>query len=196
MSGETLAVFKRLARTYHSPRAVQRLLDTFDYNKSETMRSALTTFKLRSGHCLEAVFVAAAILEQRGYPPLVLSIDSADHIGHVVFVFKEKGLWGAIGRSREPGLHGRAPVFRSIRDLTWSYVDPYVDDTGGKVLAYALANLDDSKSRWRTAPGNVWKCERFILSREHVKLRASAARHRRSLRRYRNGGHIPRDYWW
>jgi hypothetical protein len=188
--------FKKLSRQYRTPGAVQKLLRSFEYNPKQTMRSAYTTFKSRRGHCLETTFVAAAILEHRGYKPLVLSLDSQDNIGHVLFLFKERTGWGAIGRSRESGLHGRAPKFRSIRDLAWSYVDPYVDDTGGRVVAFAVLDLDSSESPWRFSPRNVWKCERYILETKHKRLRASEFRHRRVLKRFVKGGHITQDYWW
>ncbi|MBM3449741.1 MAG: hypothetical protein FJX78_01905 [Armatimonadetes bacterium] len=81
-------------------------------------------------HCLEAVLAAATILEQQGHPPMVLDLESQDRLDHVLFLYRVRGLWGTIGRSRDIGLHGRKPVFRSISDLVWSYVDPYVDGKG------------------------------------------------------------------
>ncbi|HEX4925586.1 MAG TPA: hypothetical protein VFV50_15940 [Bdellovibrionales bacterium] len=189
-------MFERLARRYRTPESVQAFVRRLTYNKKNTMRSALGVLKQGEAHCLESVFVAAAILERHGHPPLAMCLDSADHVNHVIFIFRERGRWGAIGRSREPGLHGRAPVFRSLRDLAWSYVDPYVDDTGGRLVGYSISNLDDSGSPWRVAAGNVWKCERYVLGCKLRSLRASAARHRKSLREFLNGGHIPRDYWW
>ena len=64
-------------------------------------------------HCLEAALAAAVILEQHGYPPLVLSFESIDELDHVLFVYRQRGRWGSIARSRDPGLHGRKPVFRT-----------------------------------------------------------------------------------
>ena len=52
------------------------------------------------------------ILEQHGYPPLVLSFESIDQTGprHLRLPASE-GRWGSVARSRDPGLHGRKPVF-------------------------------------------------------------------------------------
>ena len=60
------------------------------------------------------------------------------------------GIGGAIAR---PGLHGRKPVFRRLRDLALSYVDPYVDLTGG-VRGYGVADLRTLMGRydWRLSP--------------------------------------------
>ena len=83
---------------------------------------------------------AAVVLEQHGYPPLVLSFESIDHLDHVLFVYRQAGKWGSVARSRDPGLHGRRPVFRTPRALAVSYVDTYVDFTGG-VNGYAVADM-------------------------------------------------------
>ena len=69
-----------------------------------------------TAHCLEAALAAAVILEQHGFPPLVLSFESIDELDHVIFVYQRSGRWGSIGRSRDPGLHGRKPVFATPRD--------------------------------------------------------------------------------
>lgn len=189
-------IFRRLALRYPNPGSVQKLIRSFEYNKKHSMRSALSTWKQRSGHCLETTFLAAAILEHRGYPPLILSLDSADNVGHVLLLFKRGGRWGSISRSREDGLHGRAPVFRSIRDLAWSYVDPYVDDSGGRVVAFAAGSLDESGSRWRDSEVNVWKCERYVLGLKHERLKASPQRHRRALKAFAEGRTLRQDHWW
>src|ERR1017187_8820849 len=144
------AEISNLANKYRTPLQVQRYLRKFPYNREtggETLRSASEALKKGTAHCFEAAFIAAALLEQNGYPPLVLSFESIDKLEHVIFVFREKGRWGAVARSRDKGLHGRAPLFRSLRDLVWSYYHPYIDNSG-RITAYQLANLDDSGANW------------------------------------------------
>lgn len=160
------------------------------------MRSAKAALERKTVHCFEAAFLAAALLENHGYPPLVMSFESRDGLDHVIFVYRENKKWGAIARSRDEGLHGRAPVFRSLRDLAWSYYEPYVDKTG-EITAYQLANLDDSKSDWRASPRNVWKAERYLLDLPHRKLRASRARYKKLRTRYlRSGPVLDGKHWW
>ncbi len=196
----TSDIFKKLARRYSTPTQVQKLLKTFDYNKEldgETVKSALTGFQTKKIHCLEASILSAAILEQHGYPPLILSLDSMDHLCHAVFVFKSKTGWGAIAKSRETGLHGRAPKFRSIRDLVWSYYDPFIDKTG-KITAFALLNLNESDSDWRFAKKNLWKLEQFVVTAKHTKLVSSKKRYQKSYKRYLKTGTTPQSgkNWW
>src|SRR5678810_1132882 len=129
------AAERRIIRRCRTPAAVQRFLNRLPYNTEPAPRGAtLRSFRgvVRHGcaHCLEAALFAAVVLEQHGYPPLVLSFESIDELDHVIFVYRFRGRWGSIARSRDPGLHGRKPVFASPRALALSYVDPYVDFTG------------------------------------------------------------------
>jgi hypothetical protein len=193
------APFELLARRYDTPRRVQKLLRLLDYNREEegiSIRSALEAWKTGRAHCLEAAFLAAAILEHRGYPPLVVSIESQDKLDHVIFAFRARTGWGAVARSRDEGLHGRAPCFRSVRDLVRSYVEPFVDKTG-RITGFALALLDDSGARWRDSPRNVWKVEKFLIDHPHETLRTSEHEYRLFLARYLSGRPHPRKkYWW
>jgi len=179
---------RRIIEQHRTPEQVQRFLRQLPYNwelKGETLRSFRQVVRLNTAHCLEAALVAAVILEQHGYPPLVLSFESKDGIDHVIFVFRRRGRWGAVARSRDAGLHGRKPVFRGIRDLVWSYFDPYVDFTG-RITGYQLVDLRVlGKYDWRLALTNIWKVENYLLELPHRKLRSSNRRYSRLLARFR-----------
>ena len=136
---------RRLIERLTTPLAVQRFLNALDYNMEPppgraTLRSFRGVVRHQTAHCLEAALAAAVILEQHGFPPLVLSFESIDQLDHVIFVYRLKGRWGSVARSRDPGLHGRKPVFATPRALALSYVDPYVDFTG-RVTGYAVVDL-------------------------------------------------------
>ena len=181
---------RRLIRRLSTPAAVQRFLNALPYNTEPPpgralLRSFRGVVRHHTAHCLEAALTAAVLLEAHGYPPIVMSLDSIDGLDHVVFVYRARGRWGAVARSRDPGLHGRRPVFRSLRALAWSYFDPFVDLTGclkayGTVDLRALGRYD-----WRLATGNVWKVERLLFAIRHHPIRSSSARVRRLRRAYR-----------
>jgi hypothetical protein len=137
-------------------------------------------------HCLEAALSAAVILEQHDYPPLVLSFESIDELDHVIFVYRTATGWGSIARSRDPGLHGRRPVFATPRALALSYVDAYVDFTG-RITAYEVVNLDTAMGSydWRLSDRNVWKVERVLLDWPHRPIRTSNRRIAMLRKRYR-----------
>src|SRR6516225_11685354 len=103
---------RRIIGRLRTPRAVQRFLNALPYNNEPpparaTLRSFREVVRHRTAHCMEAALTAAVILEQHGYPPLVLSFESIDELDHVLFVYRRHGRWGSIARSRDPGLHGR-----------------------------------------------------------------------------------------
>lgn len=177
------AIIKR----YRTPEQVHRFLRSLPYNhetRGETLRSFREVIRRRTAHCLEAALTAAVILEQHGCPPLVLSFESKDNLEHVIFVFRRRGRWGSVARSRDAGLHGRRPVFRSIRALAWSYYDPYVDWTG-RLTGYQLVDLRDlGDYDWRFARRNMWKVERLLIDIPHRRMPSSDRRYRRLLRRF------------
>lgn len=193
-------IFKNLARRYRRPEEVQKFLKTLNYNREktgETVQSAAQVLRTKKAHCLEAAILSAAILEHQDYPPLLLSLDSIDHLCHAVFVFKTNTGWGAVAKSREIGLHGRAPKFRSIRDLVWSYYDPFVDQTG-KLTAYALLDLNDSDTDWRFSKRNLWKLEQFVVTAKHTRIKSSRERYLELFRQYHESGGTPKSgrHWW
>jgi hypothetical protein len=170
---------RRVIGRHRTPAAVQRFLNALPYNDEptgETLRTFRGVVRDHTAHCLEAALTAAVILEQHGYPPLVLSFESTDRLDHVLFVYKTSTGWGSIGRSRDPGLHGRKPVFTSPRNLALSYVEPYVDYTG-RITAYAVVDLREMGTyEWRLSAGNVWKVERLLLDWPHRRIRTSNRR--------------------
>jgi hypothetical protein len=201
---------RRIIRRLQSPDAVQCFLNHLPYNTEPppgraTLRSFRGVVRHGTAHCLEAALSAAVILEQHGLPPLVLSFESIDELDHVIFVYQHRGRWGSIARSRDPGLHGRKPVFTTPRALALSYVDPYVDFTGA-VTGYAVVDLRTlGNYDWRLSDRNVWKVEQMLLAHPHRSIRTSRLRIDRLRKRYveymrQNGNRKPlyyrgRDRW-
>ena len=179
---------RKIIESLRTPAQVQRFLTAMPYNwerNGGTMRSFREVLKRNEAHCLEAAVAATVILEQHGYPPLLLDIESVDLLDHVVFVFQQKGLWGSIGRSRDRGLHGRKPVFRTLRQLVWSYFDPYVDFLG-RIKGYGLTSLYElGKYDWRFSAKNMHKIEDHLRAIPHRPLQSSDERYRRLHERYK-----------
>ena len=181
---------RAIIRRCRTPRQVQEWLHTLPYDMNES-RDTLQTFRgaVRKGkvHCLEAALSAAMLLEQRGYPPLLLDLESQDNLDHVLCLFRGRQGWGTVGRSRDPGLHGRRGMFRTVRDLVYSYVDPFVDFSG-RVSGFGvfdLRTLDVARIDWRTARGDVWEIESRLIKMPHKPLKTSNTRYKLWLRRYR-----------
>jgi hypothetical protein len=179
----------KLVRRLHTPVKVQRFFTQMSYNwetDGGTMRSFRELIKRKEAHCLEAAVGAAVILEQHGYPPLLLDLESQDLLDHVIFVFQDNGGWGSIARSRDIGLFGRKPVFRSLRDLAWSYFDPFVDFSG-RLRGYGLTSLYDlGNYDWRFSPRKMSKIEDHLRAIPHKPVRSSDKRYEKLLARYKS----------
>jgi hypothetical protein len=181
---------RRLVRALRTPRDVQAFLNALPYNTEPpplpaTLRSFRGVVREGTANCLEAAISAAVLLEQHGHPPTVMSLESIDGLDHVIFVYRRAGRWGSVARSRDPGLHGRRPVFATLRALAVSYFDPFVDFTG-RLKAYGATDLRVLGTYdWRLSTRNVWKVERLLFEIPHRPIRGSGRRVRELRARYR-----------
>lgn len=177
---------KTVVASCPTPLALQRWLRTLPYNwRNDTLWTFRNVVRHRSANCIEAALAGAAIMELHGEPPLLLDLASEDRLDHVLFLFRRRGRWGSVGKSRDAGLHGRKPVFRTIRDLVFSYVDPYVDGSG-RITGYCVADLGSfSRVDWRLSEKNAWAIERWLIRMPHEHLSTSDRRHERMLARFR-----------
>ncbi|MGH9395353.1 MAG: hypothetical protein ACRD18_00695 [Terriglobia bacterium] len=170
-----------------TPRLIQRYLRAMPYNwekGGETLRTFRGVVKSGTAHCLEAALATATVLEQHGYPPLLLDLESQDLLDHVLFLFRGKTGYGTVARSRDAGLHGRKPVFRSLRALVRSYVDPYVDGSG-RIVGYGVLDLRSlRRCDWRLSSRHAWAVQRALIAMPHRKLKTSDRRYRSMLRQF------------
>ncbi|HMA21307.1 MAG TPA: hypothetical protein VKO87_10925 [Gemmatimonadaceae bacterium] len=202
------SVEKRLINELKTPAAVQRWLNELPYNREpagDTMRGFRGVVRTRTAHCLEAALFAATVLEQNGYPPLILGFESIDLLDHVIFVYRTKKGWGSVARSRDPGLHGRKPLFATPRALALSYAEGYVDHSG-RIKGYCVLDLRVlDPYNWRLSDGNVWKVEQLLRDWPHRPIVSSdrlfRIRHKRYVEFIRKNGYKPwkhfkgRDRW-
>ena len=180
---------RALIRRLRTPDAIEAWLRGLPYNREvrgETLRSFRRVVKDGTAHCLEGALSAAAILEQHGYPPLLLDIESADNLDHVVFLYRARTGWGTVATSRFPGLKGRKPVFASPRALAYSYADPFFDLTG-RVNGYGVLDLRTLPASvdWRFGAKNQWAVQTTLIEMPHKRLRISRTRERRWRTAYR-----------
>lgn len=176
-----------LIRRLRTPEQVQRWLDDLPYNwekGGETARTLEGVLEHGRAHCLEAALAAAAILEHHGHPPLLMDLESIDRLDHVVFVFRRGGRFGTVARSRDPGLHGRKPVYTGLQALVRSYAATYIDRTG-RLRGYGVLDLRTlDRVDWRRSRGNVWKVVRVLIEHPHRRFAVSDAFYERWHRRY------------
>ncbi|MCA1813496.1 MAG: hypothetical protein LC624_06050 [Halobacteriales archaeon] len=178
---------RALVARLRTPEQVQRWLNDMPYNwerRGETLRTFRGVVRRGQAHCLEAALSAATILEQHGHPPLLMDLESRDGLDHVVLLFQRQGRFGCVARSRDPGLHGRKPVYRNLHSLVQSFSAPYIDSTG-RLKGYGVLDLRTLRVDWRLSARNVWSVEDALIDNAHRRFRVSDAYHRRWHARYR-----------
>ncbi len=173
--------------THRTPQQVQRYLDRLSYNWEKggsTLRTFRGMIKHGKAQCIEAALTAATILEQHGYPPLLLDLESQDGLDHTLFLFQHDGRYGAVARSRDAGLHGRKPVYRTLLHLVRSYMDPFVDRTG-RLTGYGVFDLRTlSRCDWRLSDRNVWAVENALIRLRHKRFHMPDSRYARLHAKY------------
>jgi hypothetical protein len=129
-------------RRLSSPRRIQAWLDGLPYRAGESTASPRTVLRERLANCWDGALLAAAALRELGHPPLLLDLWAVRDDDHVLAVFRERGRWGAIGKSNFVGLRFREPVYRSVRELVMSYFELYFNAAGEKTLRSYLGPFD------------------------------------------------------
>ena len=164
-------------RRLSTPEKVLAYLDGLEYNlepDGDTLRSPRRVLRDRTAHCAEAAFLAAAAFRVNGRPPLIVDLEANERDDdHVVAVYRERGLWGAVGKSKFAGLRYRSPVYRTLRELALSYFEDYYNWDGERTLrAYSrpvsLARFDGIG--WMTAEEDVWPIVEHLARVRHTPL--------------------------
>jgi hypothetical protein len=118
----------------NTPGKIQEYLNTLKYSHSDRINSPLKVIKNKKAQCLESALLAAACLKRAGNKPLIVDLRAVCDDDHVIAVYREDGLWGAISKSSFSTLQYREPVYRSVRELAMSYFDMYFSRSGRKSL--------------------------------------------------------------
>lgn len=166
---EEIAFLKQL----DNPDKIQGFLDLIDYNPDYECRSPRWVIKKRSAHCFEGALFAAAALQFCGYEPTIVDMLAENDDDHVIAVFREDGLWGAVAKSNFTSLRFREPVYRSIRELIMSYFDFFFNTDGYKSLrSYSLPlNLKIFESlNWKTTDDDLEYIGNKLESLHHFKV--------------------------
>ena len=160
------------------PRDIQDYLDSLAYNTTETTFAPRDVTREQKAHCMDGAVFAATALEAMGFPPLLVDLRAVDDDDHVIAVFRETGLWGAVAKSNTTTLRFRDPVYRSVRELALSYFPVYFN-TDGEMSLYEYSrpfSLRKYRGNYLTAEdvsyiGQDLDATRHypIVSRRHLK---------------------------
>jgi hypothetical protein len=176
-------VFARLDTPQKIQTFIEKLPPNFEL-KGETCMSPRRALKARTVHCAEAALLAVAAFNYHGKQAWLMDIQAIpSDQDHIVTLFMERGLWGAISKTNHAILRWRDPIYRSPRELLMSYAHEYCLNRGKKsMLAYSkpfsLARI--APKRWVIAAEELdWLMEKLDNS-PHLPLAPKyALRHRR-----------------
>jgi hypothetical protein len=177
-------VFARL----DTPQKIQHFLEKMPANfepKGDTAMSPRRVLQEQVCHCSEAAIFAVAVLAYHGHRGWLMDLQALpSDQDHIVALFRERGLWGAVSKTNHAILRWRDPIYRSVRELAMTYAHEYCLPGGKKsMLAYSrpFSLTRYAPGRWVTAPEDLdWLLFDLDLS-PHVPLaprRAMAGRRR------------------
>jgi len=135
---------RKLFSEFLTPADIQNFLDSFPYVSEDLNRSPLRVMHDRQAHCLDGGLFAAAALWQIGYPPLILDLVPEPGVDddHVLAIYRNDDLYGAVAKSNFSGLRFREPVYRSLRELVMSYFEGFFNVEGKKTLRAYTRPMD------------------------------------------------------
>jgi hypothetical protein len=131
-------VFTRL----DTPQKIQSFLDRLPANfelGGDTAMSPRRMLQQRVVHCAEGALFAVAALSFHGKRAWLMDIQALpSDQDHIVALFQERGLWGAISKTNHAILRWRDPIYASARELAMSYAHEYCLPGGKKsMLAFS-----------------------------------------------------------
>ena len=127
-------VFTRL----DAPQQITTFLDWRRFNFSlagDPAMSPRRVLEARMAHCAEGAIFAAAALAYHGKRPLLMDIRALpSDQDHIITLFPERGLWGAISKTNHAILRWRDPIYSTVRELAMTYAHEYCLPGGKKSM--------------------------------------------------------------
>lgn len=152
--------FESKIKKLKTPKKIQDFLNSLKNNKEDSVSSPKVCLEKNKAHCLEGALIAHCAFLLNGKESFLVDIKSKKNdLDHVVTLFKENGLWGAISKTSYPVLRFRDPVFRNPRELVMSYFPEYFLENGKKtMLAYStLFSLKKRKKDWMVSTDDLYE---------------------------------------
>ena len=180
---------RRLFARLDAPQKIQDWLDRLPVNfepDGDTVMSPRRMLQARAAHCAEGALFAAAVMMFHRKPVWLVDLRArpTDH-DHVVAVFRERGLWGAISKTNHSILRWRDPIYKSVRELAMSYAHEYCLPSGAKSLLafsrpYSLARY--APARWVTADDELHWLMDALDNSPHEDVAPKRVKQRRSAK--------------
>ncbi|MHB8904964.1 MAG: hypothetical protein ACYC6D_02440 [Melioribacteraceae bacterium] len=164
---------EKFFKQFKTPFDIQLYLNSVKYNPDYITYSPRMIMHRQMANCFEGALFAAAVLRMLGHKPLIVDFMAYNDDDHVIAVFKQNNLYGAVAKSNTTTLRFREPVYRSIRELVMSYFDFYINTLGDKSLrSYSnpvnLSMFD--KFNWMTTDDDLEFIGDYLFTIKHNKI--------------------------
>jgi hypothetical protein len=170
----------------NTPQKIQDFLDRLPANfelDGDTHMSPRRVLRTRLAHCTEGALLAAACLAFHGRDTQLMDLRALpSDDDHVVTLFRERGLWGAISKTNHAVLRWRDPIYRTPRELAMSYAHEYFLKDGRKsLIAYSrpFRVTRYAPPRWVTSEDNLDWLILALDDSPHIALAPAASLNRR-----------------
>lgn len=180
---------QRVLARLNTPQKIQTFLDKLPANyclDGDTAMSPRGVLRARTAHCAEGAVFAVAALGFHGRQSWLVDMRALpSDQDHIITLFRERGLWGAISKTNHPILRWRDPIYRSPRELVMSYAHEYCLAGGKKSLLeysrpFALTRY--APTRWLTPEEDLDWLMLALDEAPHLPIAPQAAlRQRRRL---------------
>jgi hypothetical protein len=183
----------RKLRSLKDPHGIADFINDMPYHLATSAWSPRRVLAERTSHCLEGAIFGAAALRANGFPPLIVDLEAERDTDHVIAVYRDRGGWGAVGKSNYAFLAYREPVYRTLRELAMSYFEQYFNLAGARSLRTFSRPVDLGRfdgRHWMTTDKDVWFIPEYLLDIPHTKLLTPYQRkrlHRLDKRSYEAG---------
>jgi len=168
---------KALLKKLNTPAKVQDFLNglkfNFEMDGKETIKSPIRVLREKNAHCMEGAILGAYILSIHGHKPLILHLKTTKKdFDHIITLFKEDGLWGALSKTNHGVLRYREPIYKNIRELVMSYFHEYFLDNGVKTLRKYSRPLDLNvfEKGWEVEEGDLWGIDEELDKIKHYDI--------------------------
>ena len=167
--------FRTLQRL-NTPTKIQDFVNAIPQNfeqGGQTCLSVREVLQQNRAHCIEGAMLAACALWIHGEAPLLLDLKAEQDYDHVVTLFRQGKHWGASSKTNPPLLRWRDPVYRSLRELSITYLHEYANRRHQKTLRSYAGPLDLRRfdpSVWVTNTKNCWDVGFALEDLKHVPL--------------------------
>lgn len=159
-----------------TPARVQDFLNTLKFNfekNGDTLKSPIMVLREGDAHCMEGALFGAYVLSQHGYKARLVHLQAIKpDFDHVIAIFWQDGLLGALSKTNHGVLRYREPIYKNLRELVVSYFHEYFLNDGTKTLRRYSEPLDLSifEDDWVVEDSDLWGIDEELDRIKHYDI--------------------------